>query len=232
MEQVFLGCCEAPLKRGWLCHPNEFVWSRLRMVDQIISHQIAHVPLYLGIRGILNFLDLWLFSLLDLIFYEFVQFVRVAMFIAKMDVVRISTYQFVQKCSCRQWEHRWSHDGMRWQNRTADNSATTNQQTVERRQQQRRWRQRGGSVAAMAARQQHTAWQGQRGGSSVEAAAAAAAWQGPTARRRQAMDGVTARATAINGTGQEGGTTRGRREAMQQPAGLEVPPWFTRIYVK
>ncbi len=34
---------------------------------------------------------IWL-SLLDLFFYEFIQFVGVAMFIAKMDVVRISTY--------------------------------------------------------------------------------------------------------------------------------------------
>ena len=82
----------------------------------------------------------------------------------------------------------------------ADNNTTTNQQTAERRQQQRRWRQLGGGAAATAARQQRTAQ-----------------W-------RKAMDGVTARAMAIDGTGQEGGTARGRREAMRQPSGQEVPP--------
>ena len=54
--------------------------------------------------------------------------------------------------------------------------------------------------------------------------AAAAAWWWRTARQRQATDGEMVRATAIDGAGQEGGTTRGQIEAMRQPAGLEVPP--------
>ena len=75
----------------------------------------------------------------------------------------------------------------------------------------------------MAAWWRRTAQQRQRSGSSTEAAAVAAARRRRTSRRRQAMDGATARATAIDGAGQEGGTTRGWREAMQQPAGQEVP---------
>jgi hypothetical protein len=60
------------------------------------------------------------------------------------------------------------------------------------------------------------------GGSLVAAAAAVAARRRRTAQRRQAMDGAMARATVIDGEGQEGGTTRGRREAMRQSAGREV----------
>jgi len=53
------------------------------------------------------------------------------------------------------------------------------------------------------------------GGSSLAAAAAAVAAQRRcTARWQQAMDGARARAMAIDGTGQEGGTMRGWREAM------------------
>ncbi len=75
----------------------------LRMVDRVILYPIAHVPSYLGIRGTSNFLDVIIFAVGFIFLYKFVQFVRVAMFIAKMDVVRISTYyQFVQKCSRRQ----------------------------------------------------------------------------------------------------------------------------------
>ncbi len=93
-------------------------------------------------------------------------------------------------------------------------NATTNQRTAERRQRQRRWRQLRGSAAATAARRQCTAQWRQRGGGSVEAVAAAAAPRRHTARRLQAMDRGTARATAIDGAGQEGGTTRGWRVAM------------------
>ncbi len=189
-----------------------------------------------GDKGDIEFLDLWFFAVGFFFLYKFVQFVRLAMFIAKMDVVQISTYQFVQKGSRRQWEHQRSHDGMGWRNRTADNNATTNQRTAERRQRQRRWRQLGGKAAATAGLWRRTAQWRQGGGSSAEATAAAAARRWRTARRRQGMDGATARATAINGAGQEDGATRERREALRQPAGLEVPPWFnfflvTRIYV-
>ena len=69
------------------------------MVDRIILHQIAHVPPYLGIRKISNFLDRIIFAVGFNFLYEFVQFVRVAMFISKMDDVQISTYQFIHKCS-------------------------------------------------------------------------------------------------------------------------------------
>ena len=54
-------------------------------------------------------------------------------------------------------------------------------------------------------------------------AAATVRWQ-RKARRMQAMDGAMVRATAIDGAGQEGGTTRGQRDAIRQPAGREVPP--------
>ena len=55
--------------RDWLNATQMNLYNLvLRMVDQIILHQIAHVPPYLGIRRILFFLDMWLFSLLDLIF--------------------------------------------------------------------------------------------------------------------------------------------------------------------
>ena len=74
----------------------------LQMVDRIILYPIAHVPSYLGIRGTSNFLDMIIFAVGFNFLYESVQFVRVAMFIAKVDAVQISTYQFVQKCSCRQ----------------------------------------------------------------------------------------------------------------------------------
>jgi len=59
---------------------------------------------------------------------------------------------------------------------------------------------------------------------AAAAVAAARQWQGLTARRQQTMDGARVRAMVIDGAGQEGGTTRGRREAMRQPAGREVPP--------
>ena len=69
------------------------------------------------------------------------------------------------------------------------------------------------AAAAVAAAQQCDG-----GGSLVVAAAAGAVRRGRTVRRRQAMDGVKASAMAINGTEQEGGTARGQREAMRQPA--------------
>ena len=69
------------------------------MVDPIISYQIAHVPTYLGIREISNFGLMIIFAVGFNFLYECVQFVCVAMFIAKMDVVQNSTYQFIHKCS-------------------------------------------------------------------------------------------------------------------------------------
>jgi len=80
--------------------------------------------------------------------------------------------------------------------------------------------QRDGGSAVAAAR-----WLGQRE-SLTSAAACSGGGCSATARRWQAMDGARARATAIEGAGQEGGTTRGRREAMRQPAGREVPNRF------
>jgi hypothetical protein len=73
----------------------------LRMVDQIISYPIAHVPLYLGTKGALYFFRLVIiFAVGFNVLYKFVQFVHVlSLFIAKMDVVQIITYQFIQKCS-------------------------------------------------------------------------------------------------------------------------------------
>jgi hypothetical protein len=58
------------------------------MVDWIISYQIAHVPTYLGIREISIFWTYdYIFAVGFNFLYKFVQFVRVAMFIPKMDVV-------------------------------------------------------------------------------------------------------------------------------------------------
>ena len=91
----------------------------------------------------------------------------------------------------------------------------------------RRRRQLGGGAAAAAAAAA-AARQCNSGGSLVAAAVAVAARRRCTARQRQAMDRARARAMAIDGAGQEGGTTRGQREAMKQPAGQEVPNHFDR----
>ena len=73
------------------------------------------------------------------------------------------------------------------------------------------WRQRDRLTAATAWRQQRQRRQRQQRQRRC------------TVQRQQTMDGARVRAMAIDVTGQEGGTMRRWREAMQKPASQEVP---------
>jgi hypothetical protein len=143
------------------------------------------------------------------------------MFIAKMDVVRVSTHRSTNS-------YKNVHAG----NESVDVRMTHAMTKSDGGQQRNNQPANGGAAAAVVA-----AALRRRGGDGSAAAAhsaTAAAWwqqraaaavrQRRTARRQQAMDGAMVRATASEGAGQEGGTMRGWREAMRQPAGREVPP--------
>ena len=114
----------------------------------------------------MNFLDMIIFAVGFNFLHEFVQFVCVAKFITKMDVVRISTYQFVQNVPAG----NESVDGCMTACNDEIGWRTTRQQPTNEWRSGGRGSNDGGSFAAMQRRRQRGGG-AQRNGESTVAAA-------------------------------------------------------------